>query len=141
MADIEAPRTYDFLSPEWIEAVKDIRDEYAADGMTAPVELSVNLVVTDVPFSELPLRAHVDTSGGGLVIEQGHLDSPDLSVTVDWMTAKAMLVDGNPGAAMGAFMEGKIRVEGDVSKLVSFQGGNPDGPAREAADRIRALTS
>jgi len=32
-------------------------------------------------------------------------------VTVDYITAKAILVDGNPQAAMTAFMNGKIRLE------------------------------
>ena len=42
--------------------------------------------------------------------------APTCRVTVDWATAKALLVDGNPQAAMGAFMEGKVRIEGDVGE-------------------------
>jgi hypothetical protein len=139
--DDAAVQTYEFLSDEWLDAVKRLRDEYEAEGLTAPVELTVNLVVTEVPFSDHDLLAHVDTSSGGLVIEQGHLDSPDLSVTVNWVTAKALLVDGNPHAAMGAFMEGKVRIEGDVAKLMSFQSGVVDSSTQQAAARIRALTS
>jgi hypothetical protein len=122
-------------------AVRALRDEYAAEGATAPVELRANLVVTDVPFSAQPVSAHVDTSKGGLVIEEGHLASPDLTVQVDWATAKALLIDGNPQAAMGAFMEGKIRIEGDVAKLMSLQSGIVDASTQQAAKRIRALTA
>jgi len=134
-------QTYEFLSDEWLAAVQRLRDEYAADGMTSPVEITVNLVVTEVPFSENSVLAHVDTTQGGLVIERGHLEAPDLNVTVDWVTAKALLVEGNPHAAMGAFMEGKVRIEGDVSKLISFQSGVADSSAQEAALRIRAMTA
>lgn len=137
----EIDPSYVFLSDEWLEAVKRIRDEYQAEGMTAPIELTVNLVVTEVPFSDDDVHAHVDTSGGGLVIERGHLESPDLHVQIDWVTAKSLLVEGNPQAAMGAFMEGKVRIEGDVSKLLSFQSGVAQSGAQQAAQRIRAMTA
>jgi len=137
----ETTETYEFLSDAWLAAVRALRDEYAAQGATAPVELRVNLVVTEVPFSSSNVDAHVDTSKGGLVIEEGHLESPDLHVQVDWATAKALLVDGNPQAAMGAFMEGKVRIEGDVAKLMSLQTGIVDTSTQQAAKRIRALTA
>lgn len=133
--------TYEFLSAEWLAAVRAVRDEYAAEGVTAPVELKVNLVVTDVPFSAEHVEAHVDTSHGGLVIEDGHLATSDLRVQVDWATAKALLVEGNPQAAMSAFMEGKIRIEGDVAKLMALQSGIVDASTQQAAKRIRALTA
>jgi SCP-2 sterol transfer family protein len=137
----EATETYEFLSDAWLAAVRALRDEYAAQGATAPVELRVNLIVTEVPFSDRDVSAHVDTSKGGLIIEEGHLDAPDLHVQVDWATAKALLVDGNPQAAMGAFMEGKVRIEGDVAKLMSLQSGIVDASTQQAARRIRALTA
>ena len=133
--------TYEFLSDEWLVAVRALRDEYAADGATAPVQLRANLVVNEVPFSSEPVLAHVDTSRGGLDVEAGHLDAPDLRVEVDWATAKALLVDGNPQAAMKAFMEGKIRIEGDVGKLMALQTGIVDASTQQAAARIRALTA
>lgn len=141
MPDEDAEATYEFLSDEWLDAVRTLRDEYASDGMTAPVELTVNFVVTEVPFADDALHAHVDTSSGGLVIERGHLESVDLHITVDWVTAKALLVEGNPQAALGAFMEGKVRIEGDVAKLVSFQSGIADTSTQQAARRIRAMTA
>ena len=133
--------TYEFLSVEWLAAVRAVRDEYAAEGVTAPVELKVNLVVTDVPFSSEHVAAHVDTTYGGLVIEEGHLATSDLRVQVDWATAKALLVEGNPQAAMSAFMEGRIRIEGDVAKLMALQSGIVDASTQQAAKRIRALTA
>lgn len=134
-------KKYVFLSDEWLTAVRELRDEYVADGATAPVALAVNLVVTHAPFGDGDVLAHVDTSKGGLVIDEGHLGTADLLIKVDWATAKALLVDGNPQAAMGAFMEGKIKIEGDVGKLMALQSGIVDGATQEAAVRIRALTA
>ena len=66
----------------------------------------MNLVLTESPFGDGTLDAHLDTSSGELVVDTGHLESPDLTVTVDYETAKAILVDGDAQAAMQAFMSG-----------------------------------
>ena len=132
---------FEFLSDEWIEAVASLREELGTVGVAAVITLRANLVVTEVPFASGDLHAHVDTSRGGLVIDRGHLEGPDLSVTVTWVTAKALLVEGNPQAALSAFMEGKVRIEGDVGKLMAFQSGVVDASTQQVAARVRALTA
>jgi putative sterol carrier protein len=83
----------------------------------------------------------MDTSSGELELEFGHLADPDLTVTMDYATAKAIIVEGDPGAGMQAFMAGKIRVQGDMTKLMALQqAGEPDPAAAEAASRIQAIT-
>lgn len=136
----EAIQKFEFLSDDWIQAVAVLRDEFF-DTARSPMTLRANLIVTEVPFSSEELRAHVDTSHGGLVIGRGHLDAPDLAVTVTWATAKALLVEGNPQAALSAFMEGKVRIEGDVGKLMAFQSGVVDASTQQVAARVRALTA
>jgi putative sterol carrier protein len=134
--------SYPFLSDEWLDEARKIREEYA--GKTAPITQSVkmNLVVTDVPFSDDDINAHLDTSSGEPRIETGHLETPDLKVTVDYDTAKAILVEGNPQAGMQAFMAGKIRVEGDMAKLMMLQSqpAAADPNAAEMAAKLRAIT-
>jgi putative sterol carrier protein len=98
------------------------------------------LVVNEVPDSG-SIDAHVDTSSGDLDIERGHLESAELTVTLDYETAKALLVEGNPQAAMSAFMAGKIRIDGDMSKLMAMQGTAALGDTTELASRIRAITN
>ena len=71
------------------------------------------------------------------MIERGHVEGPGPRVTLDWVTAKALLVDGNPQAAMGAFMEGKVRIEGDVAQADVVAVGVIDPGAQQAAARIR----
>lgn len=132
--------SYEFLSPEWVVAVKELREQYPDAGSNLPIAVAMNLVVTETPSGEL-IDAHVDTSDGVLIIEHGHLDDADLKVTVDFVTARALLVEGNPQAAMTAFMGGKIRIEGDMAKLMALQGSSPDPEAIELAEKIRALTN
>jgi hypothetical protein len=131
---------YEFLSPEWIEAARTLRNEIGDLG-PAPVVVVINLDVNNAPFSTSTLMAHLNTSSGPLAIDEGHHPSPDLSVVIEWETAKALLIEGNPQAVMSAFMAGKIRVEGDMSKLVALQNVSPDERAHEAVAKLRALTA
>ena len=129
-----------FLSDEWIDEAHVIRAEYR--GRIPPVAqvVRMNLVVVELPFGDGKLDAHLDTTTGELELDKGHLDTPDLSVTVDYATAKAILVEGNTQAAMQAFMSGKVRVEGDMTKLLALQIAPPEGTAQELAERLRAIT-
>jgi len=131
---------YEFLSVEWIEAAREIRQEIG-DPEHPPVLLTMNLIVTDVPFEPSPLEAHLDTSQGALALAHGHHAAPDMVITVDWVTAKALLIDGNASAAMGAFLAGKIKVEGDMSKLVALQSAKMDDRSERVVVRLREITA
>jgi len=138
--------TYPFLSDEWIAEARKIRAEMAdPEAETAPPSASVrmNQVITEVPFGDGSLEAHLDTSSGTLEMETGHLADPDVTVTLDYATAKAIFVDGTLDAGMQAFMAGKVRVQGDMAKLISAlqQLAPPDADAVDQAQaRIRDIT-
>ena len=132
---------YPFLSDEWLEAAKKIREENAGAGAPPAHAVRMNQVITDVPFGSGSIDAHMDTSGGDVQMDMGHLENPDLTVTLDYATAKAILVDGNPQAGMQAFMAGKIKVQGDMTKLMAMQQGTPDPAAAEIAAKIKEITA
>jgi len=62
-------------------------------------------------------------------------------VTVDYETAKAILVDGNSQAAMQAFMMGRVQIQGDMTKLLALQTAPVDPTTQELAARIREITA
>jgi putative sterol carrier protein len=129
-----------FLSDEWVEAAKSIREEYK-DKVTPPAHaVRMNQVVTDVPFGDGTVNSHLDTSGGEAVMEMGHLDEPDLTVTTDYETAKAIMVDGDQQAAMQAFMQGKVKVQGDMSKLMLLQQQPVDPIQQEIQAKVKDIT-
>ncbi len=132
--------TYPFLSDEWVAEARSIREEFGGDGGAVPHKVRMNLVITDVPFGDGPIDAHMDTTEGAVKLDVGHLDPADLKVTVDYVTAKAILVDGNPQAGMQAFMSGKIKVEGDMAKLMALQATPPDAAAADMAQRLKEIT-
>ena len=133
-----------FLTDDWIAEARRIRDEYS-DRAPQPPLIRMNLVVTEVPFGNGTIEVHLDSSDGKLDLETGHLENPEVSVSTDYATTKALFVDQNPSAAMQAFMTGKIRVQGDLTKLMALQ---PAGLSPEAAEvaqtiaqRIKAATA
>jgi hypothetical protein len=133
---------YPFLSDEWVAAAREIRHELKAAGTTPAHVIKMNQIVTDVPFGTGTILSHLDTSSGEMDIEFGHLEHADVIVTLDYATAKAILVEGNPQVGMQAFMAGKIKVDGDLAKLLALQSivASGDSEAIAIARRIQAMT-
>lgn len=124
---------YPFLSEEWVAAARRI---YAGAGVALDAGASatpvrVNLVVTEVPFpehAEKPIDAHLDTTGGKVAIDTGHLPEADVTVSMDYETARTLFVGGDVQAVMQAFLAGRVRVAGDLSKLLDPRSGIWPGP-------------
>lgn len=134
---------FPFLSDEWIEEARRIRAEYEGRAPEAPVALRVNVVVTDVPWEPRRVEGYVDTTGGTVSLEVGRLDEADATITLEHATARAILVDGDRQVAMAAFLGGRIRVDGDLTKLLALQM-NPaplDPVVGEVFTRLRDITA
>jgi putative sterol carrier protein len=135
--------TYPFLSDEWIAEARRIREEYRGAEQPVANPVRMNQVITDVPFGSGSLDAHIDTTSGELEIDAGHLEAPDVTISLDYETAKAVFVDGTMETAMQAFMAGKVRVQGDLPKLIAAvqQQATPLTPeAGDIARRIKEIT-
>lgn len=136
---------YQFLSDAWLDETRRIREEYKNRVPAVPVTVRMNQIINEVPFGDGVIRAHVDTSSGILDMEVGHLDNPDLTVTLSYATAKALLVDGDAAQAMNAFMSGRIKVDGDITKLIALQtagaGAAANPAAAEVVKKIQEMTA
>jgi SCP-2 sterol transfer family len=76
------------------------------------------------------------------VMELGELDEPDLTLTTDYGTAVKLFVDQDQAAGMQAFMSGKIKVQGDMMKMMAMQTSMPqDEAAKEIAREIKEITA
>ena len=128
---------YKFLSAEWVEEARKIREELDSPA-AAPQPVKMNLVITDVPFDDGTVDDHMDTTSGELVLDTGHVEGPDVTATLDYETAKAMMVDANPQAAMQAFMAGKIKLQGDMTKAMAMQSGPVDP---DLTEKIQGITA
>jgi hypothetical protein len=134
--------SHKFLSDEWMAAAREIRAKY--EGQTGKVTQSIriNQVVTDVPFGDGTVNSYLDTSSGDVVMELGSLESPDCTITTDYVTAKALFVDQDQAAAMQAFMGGKIKVQGDMMKMMALQTAMPtDEATKQIGEEIKSITA
>jgi putative sterol carrier protein len=130
-----------FLSEEWMNEARAIRERYADEITPVTQPVKINQVVTDVPFGEGTVKSYLDTSSGEVVMALGELDDADATVTTDYATAKAIFVDQDPAAGMQAFMAGKITVQGDMMKLMAMQASMPaDEASQKIAEEIKAMT-
>jgi hypothetical protein len=124
-----------FLSDGWFDEVRRLHE---AVGGAAPegADIRMNLMITTTPF-EGDLAMHMAAAGGKADWGKGHLDDADVTLTLAYDTAKAIFVDGNPQAAIEAFMAGRIIVQGDITKLIVMQ--QTSGPGSAASELTRAL--
>ncbi len=132
---------YAFLSPEWIEAAKAVRQKYADQAVKVSTIIRLNGVVTNTPFGADPVSVQLDTSSGIVQLELGLLENPDLTITTDYATARKIFVEQDQAGAMQAFMGGFIKVQGDMMKLMALQTQVPnDDTAKQIAKEINDLT-
>lgn len=103
---------HSFLSEDWFTAVKALE---APEPPAALAGLLVNMEVTDGPDGDV--RLHLDSGK----FEPGHVEGAATTVSVPYAVAKQMFIDQDQAAAMQAFMSGKIKVTGDMTKLMSLQ--------------------
>ncbi|MDP4692235.1 MAG: SCP2 sterol-binding domain-containing protein [Ilumatobacteraceae bacterium] len=138
--------TYQFLSTEWVAAARDIRDKYKAQTPPITVVVKINMVITQAPFDETIVKGFIDTSSGDMALELGELSDPEATVTTDYETASKLFVDQDPSAVMQAFMSGKIKIDGDMMKVMGMQTAIPQtGDAATVAlaiaEEIKAVTA
>jgi len=130
---------YPFLSDEWFTAVEVLIQEHG-DEAPAHANMVMNLTVTDTPFGA-ERQLHMGASDGKGRVGIGHDDAGEITITTDYDTAKQIFISGDPQAGMQAMMSGKLKIQGDMSKLMSMaqQGGAPaGGPA--LAEAIQGIT-
>jgi hypothetical protein len=127
-----------FLSDPWFDEVRRLHD---AAGGAAPegADIRMNLMITSTPFDG-DLAMHMAAAGGRADWGKGHLDDADVTLTLGYDTARAIFVEGNPQAAIEAFMAGRIIVQGDITKLMVMQSGTPGSAATELTKALQDIT-
>jgi hypothetical protein len=123
-------------------AAREIREKYKDEAPMITFSIKINQVVTDVPFGEGTVKSFMDTSSGEMVMDLGELADADATVTTDYATAKAIFVNQDQAAGMQAFMSGKIKVVGDMMKVMGMQTAIPQTDITKiVADEIKSITA
>ena len=130
-----------FLSEDWVAQAKAIRDEFKDVEIPVTHSIRANLVISGVPFGEGHVEAHFDTTQGTVDLGLGHIPGADFHVTMDYDTARAIIVEQDPQAGVQAFMAGRVKVKGDMTKLMALQQiGLPSVPSGDLQARLSTLT-
>ncbi|MBI4884781.1 MAG: SCP2 sterol-binding domain-containing protein [Actinobacteria bacterium] len=123
-------------------AAKAIREKYSDRATKVTTSIKMNQVITEVPFGDGTVKLFLDTSSGDVVMELGAMETPDLTVTTDYETARSVFVEQDQAAGMQAFMAGKIKVQGDMMKMMAMQTAMPqDEIAKQISAEIKGVTA
>jgi len=123
-------------------AAREIREKYKDEAPMITFSIKINQVVTDVPFGEGTVKSFMDTSSGEMVMDLGELADADATVTTDYATAKVLFVNQDQAAGMQAFMTGKIKVVGDMMKVMGMQTAIPQTDITKiVAEEIKNITA
>ena len=126
---------YPFLSDAWFDAADKLIKEHSA---AAPP--GVNLVMNlEVSSGENTIEFHMGSKDGSTLFGKGKLDGADLTMSTDMDTARSVFVSGDQAAGMQAFMAGKVRVQGDMTKLMMAQAGG-GGTSPGLTEALQSIT-
>lgn len=120
-----------FLSNDWFDLVAKLNNE------TPELNLSPNL-------HALVLNIHIKDTAQLYLKEgklwQGSQDTAKSTLVLDKDTLQTLIANKDEHAALEAFMTGKIRVEGDMSALLSLQSAKPSQEQKALYKEILAIT-
>jgi putative sterol carrier protein len=122
---------YQFLADDWLTEVEKLVEKHGADA-PPQTNVMVNLVITETPFGD-ERQIHMGARDGKGEWGKGHTADADVTLTTDYATAKQVFAANDPNAGMQAFMQGKVRVQGDMAKLMASQQQGGGNPALQAA--------
>lgn len=126
----------DFLSPEWIAALDvAVSNDERLRAATTGVQITVQQTVTGTPDGDVCW--HVVVDDGSVRVLPGSDDDPDVTFTQDDATARA--IGTSALSAQAAFMLGKLRIGGDVARLIEHRKAFDD--LEDLFDDVRATTA
>jgi putative sterol carrier protein len=122
---------YQFLSDPWLDAAEKLIREHQPEA--PPTNLVMNLEVAD---GDQTIKFFMGSKNGEVLFGKGMTDGADLTMSTDADTARSVFISGDQQAGMQAFMAGKVRVQGDMTKLMTQGGGGANAALTAALQEI-----
>lgn len=123
----------EFLSDDWWTEVNKLVEAAGADAAGGS-DITLNIVVTGGPAGDKELHSAGGTFGQGLI------DGAPTKLTVPFEVAKKVFIEQDQQAGMQAFMQGQIKVEGDMSKLMAMQTQQPSAGQADLMKKVAEMT-
>ncbi|MBH0064308.1 MULTISPECIES: SCP2 sterol-binding domain-containing protein [Psychrobacter] len=124
-----------FLTNEWFEQVEQMGQE--AGELNLPPALANMIVNLKLSDTDQDIEANF-TNG---LLHRGLNDAATTTLLLDRSILQSIITDFDTNQIMGAFMSGKIRVEGDMSQLMAVQTARPSTEQKELYSRIKSMTT
>lgn len=107
-----------FLTEEWATAVTDALNTHPGfKSAMGSAELAIQFRTTDAPEGDVDY--YMTTSQGTANLQMGTLEDPDVTIVQNYETATA--ISRGELNTQTAFMTGKIKVSGNLAKLMMHQ--------------------
>lgn len=124
-----------FLTDAWFDDVEKLGGE--AGELNLPPALANMIINLKVSDADKDIEANF---ADGL-LHRGLNDSATTTLLLDRSILQSIITDFDTNEIMGAFMGGKIRVEGDMSQLMAVQTARPSAEQKELYSRIKSMTT
>ncbi len=124
-----------FLTDAWFEQVEQLGSEAGELNLPpAMANMVINLKVADA-------EQDIEANYADGLLHKGLNDSATTTLLLDRATLQSIITDFDMNEIMGAFMSGKIRVEGDMSQLMALQTARPSTEQKELFKHIKSMTT
>ncbi len=124
---------YQFLSDEWFAEVAKL-NELAGDLNVPP---SLQEVFNASLLGDDAISLHLKDGK----IHKGLSDMAAASISIDKDTLGELIAGKDMNVAMEAFMTGKLRIDGDMSKVMGLQTARPTPEQKALYKQILAITN
>jgi putative sterol carrier protein len=125
------PDKFAFLSDPWFDAAEKLIQAHKPE--VPPTNLVMNLEVANGTDT---VKFFMGAKGGDVLFGKGATEGADLTLSTDIDTARSVFISGDQQAGMQAFMAGKVRVQGDMTKLMMQGGGGANAELSAALQEI-----
>ena len=123
-----------FLTDNWFEEVEKMGNEAGELNLPPTENMVINLKVTD---GDEVIESHF---ANGL-LHKACLNAEATTTLLLDNTLQSIITDFDMNEIMGAFMSGKIRVEGDMSQLMALQTARPSDEQKALFKDIKSMTT
>lgn len=108
-----------YLSEEWAKEVTNrFQSTEAVTNAAKGQNVTIQQIVTEAPGGDV--KYYFKIADGTPEVAIGEIDSPEVTITQSYETSIA--VDKGELNAQNAFMQGKLKIQGNLMKLMSMQG-------------------
>lgn len=124
-----------FLTDAWFTEVEQLGQD--AGELNLPPALANMVINLKVSDGDEVIEANF---ADGL-LNRGLNDEATTTLLLDRETLQSIITGFDMNQIMGAFMSGKIRVEGDMSQLMAVQTARPSSEQKELFKKVKDMTT